>query len=182
MRRLGDTAGVVRHAATSDQEDHSETVQFLVFRLGEEAFGLPIEAVDEVARAPGKITRIPNTPDFLEGVVNLRGEVLPVIDQRKRFGLPIDMLGGRRLVIVRTERHRAGLIVDSVSEVLQSLPEAIEPAPELISRTNHLVKGVVNLEETGRMVLLLNPEELLSQAERGLLDKFATAATDQAGL
>jgi purine-binding chemotaxis protein CheW len=183
MRRLGDAAGVVRNAATNDQETHAETVHFLVFQLGEEVFGLPIGAVDEVARAPDKITRIPNTPDFLEGVVNLRGEVLPVIDQRKRFGLPTDMRrGGPRLVVVRTERHRAGLLVDSVSEVLPSLPEAIEPAPELIGGTNHLVNGVVNLEATGRMVLLLDPDELLSQTERELLDRFATAATDQAEL
>ena len=59
--------------------------QFLVFRLGAEEFGLPIAAVDEVAAAPEKITRLPKTPKFLEGVVNLRGDVLPVIDQRRRF-------------------------------------------------------------------------------------------------
>jgi purine-binding chemotaxis protein CheW len=183
MRRLGDPSGNAGHLATSERRIEAETIQFLVFRLGEEAFGLPIAAVDEVARAPDKFTRIPNAPEFLEGVINWRGEVLPVIDQRKRFGLPTHISrGGQRLVVVRTARHRAGLIVDSVSEVLRSSPGAIEPAPELIAGTNRLVTGVVNLESTGQMILLLDPDELLTQAEHGLLDNLASAATDQAGL
>jgi len=148
--------------------------QYLVFRLGDEEFGLPIESVDEVARAPEQITRVPKTPKFLEGVINLRGEVLPVVDQRKRFDL-VAFTGDRlrqRLVVVRTERHRAGLIVDSVSEVLRTAIDAIEPAPDLTGDSARLVQGVVNFGESGRMVLLLDPAELLSRAERGLLDKF----------
>ena len=181
MQRLGDPSSVGGSATTIEQTENADTLQFLVFRLGEEAFGLPIGAVDEVARAPDKITRIPNAPEFLEGVVNLRGEVLPVIDQRKRFGLPVDGSRVGRLVVVRTARHRAGLIVDSVSEVLRSSLGAIEPAPELIDGTNHLVNGVINVAGKSQMVLLLDPEELLSQVERGLLDIFATATADQAG-
>ena len=104
----------------------------MVFRLGDDEFGLPIEAVDEVARVPDQITRLPKAPKFLEGVVNLRGDVLPVVDQRRRFDMPaLEEQGGRRLVVVRTERHRAGLIVDSVSEVLRCSASAIEPAPDL---------------------------------------------------
>ena len=74
-----------------DKEAHAprgEERQFVVFRLGDDEFGLPIEAVDEVARVPDQITRLPKTPKFLEGVVNLRGEVLPVVDQRRRFDMP----------------------------------------------------------------------------------------------
>ena len=104
----------------------------MVFRLGDDEFGLPIEAVDEVARVPDQITRLPKTPKFLEGVVNLRGDVLPVVDQRRRFDMPpLEEQGGRRLVVVRTERHRAGLIVDCVSEVLRCPASDIEPAPDL---------------------------------------------------
>ena len=94
---------------------------FLAFRLNGNEFGLPIDAVDEVARAPEQITRLPKTPKFLEGMINLRGEVLPVVDQRRRFDMPaLENGAGRRLVVVRTEQHRAGLIVDSVTEVLRS--------------------------------------------------------------
>ncbi len=150
-----------------------EERQFVVFRLGEDEFGLPIEAVNEVARVPDQITRLPKAPKFLEGVVNLRGEVLPVVDQRRRFDMPaMAQKGARRLVVVRTEQHRAGLIVDSVSEVLRCYAADIEPAPQLTNEAVRLVSGVVNLERAGRIVLLLDPGELLTRAERGLLDAF----------
>ena len=142
-------------------------------RLNGNEFALPIDAVDEVARVPDQITRLPKTPKFLEGVVNLRGVVLPVVDQRRRFDMPVMEQGaGRRLVVVRTEQHRAGLIVDSVTEVLKCRAAAIQPAPDLTGEALGLVRSVINLEQAGRMLLLLDPSELLSRAERGLLDAF----------
>lgn len=181
LRALGDGSGTADAALTTEQSDRSETVQFLVFRLGSEAYGLPIGAVDEVARVPHNIARVPNTPDFLEGVVNLRGNILPVIDQRKRFGLPSGAdRDEQRLVVVRTDLHRAGLIVDSVSAVLRLSGDLIEPAPDLIGETNHLINAVVSLEAEGEMVLLLDPSELLSQVENRLLDAFTPAAADLA--
>jgi purine-binding chemotaxis protein CheW len=157
-----------------------EERQFVVFRLGDDEFGLPIEAVNEVARVPEQITRLPKAPKFLEGVVNLRGEVLPVVDQRRRFDMPVlEQKGARRLVVVRTERHRAGLIVDSVSEVLRCFAADIEPAPDLTNEAVRLVNGVVNLEKAGRIVLLLDPAELLTRAERGLLDAFQAKTRTQ---
>jgi purine-binding chemotaxis protein CheW len=150
---------------------------FLVFRLGDAEFGLPIDTIVEVAQVPAQITRLPKTPKFLEGVVNLRGDVLPVVDQRRRFDMPkLDRLEGRRLVVIRTERHRAGLIVDSVSDVLRTHADDIEPPPDLTDATTRLVRGVVNLEEANRMVLLLDPTEVLTQAEQGLLDSFQAAS------
>ena len=122
---------------------------------------------------PEQITRLPKTPKFLEGVVNLRGDVLPVIDQRRRFDMPpLAKADGRRLIVVKTERHRAGVIVDGVSDVLRSGPGAIDPAPELTDETSRLVRGVINLPASSRIVLLLDPTELLTRAEQGLLDKF----------
>ncbi len=73
-------------------------------------------------------------------------------------------------------RRRAGLIVDSVSEVLRSRADAIEPAPQLTEDASRLMRGVINLEREGRIVLILDPDELLSRAERGLLDKFEAQA------
>ncbi len=78
--------------------------------------------------------------------------------------------------MVRSERHRAGLIVDAVSEVLRTPTDAIEPAPDLTGETARLVLGVVNFGDRARMVLVLDPSELLSRAERGLLDKFDAGA------
>ncbi|MET0969243.1 MAG: chemotaxis protein CheW [Tardiphaga sp.] len=152
-------------------------LRFLVFRLDHNEFALPIDAVDEVARVPEQITRLPKTPKFLEGVVNLRGEVLPVVDQRRRFDMtPSDGSATRRLIVVRTDKHRAGLIVDGVSEVLRCSADAIEPAPDLTGDAQGLVHSVINLDAAGRIVLLLDPAELLTRTERGLLDSFAKEA------
>jgi purine-binding chemotaxis protein CheW len=174
MQRLGSGHGGAQLQAPTIQA--AEERKFLVFRLGDDEFGLPIEAVDEVALVPTKITRVPKTPKFLEGVVNLRGDVLPVVDQRRRFDMPTLEHGGRRLIVVRTEHHRAGLIVDGVSEVLRTQADSIEAAPELTGDITRLVHGVVNLEHKGRIVLLLDPAELLTRAERGLLDAFESKA------
>jgi len=101
--------------------------------------------------------------------------VLPVIDQRRRFDMPKLADGaGRRLVVVSTGRHRAGLIVDSVSDVLRVGADAVEPPPELTDDIARLVRGVINLEQSGRIVLVLDPAELLTRAEQRLLDSFST--------
>jgi purine-binding chemotaxis protein CheW len=173
MRRLGGGQGAAELGAAEADTEQREALRFLIFRLGEDEFSLPIETIDEVARVPEQITRLPKTPEFVEGVVNLRGDVLPVIDQRRRFDMPkLEGAAGQRLVVVRTERHRAGLIVDSVSEVLIAYSDQIDPAPDLTGQATQLVSGVLNLESTGRIVLLLDPAELLTRAERGLLETF----------
>jgi purine-binding chemotaxis protein CheW len=182
MQRLGDGAAAADGPAGAPGAAVGEEAQFLVFRLGDDEFALPIETVDEVAAVPAQITRLPKTPKFLEGVINLRGEVLPVVDQRRRFDMPAaGDLEGRRLVVVRSQRHRAGLIVDSVSEVLRSAADAIEPAPDLTGQPTRLVSGVINLERAGRIILVLDPAELLSRAERSLLDAFEPGGEAGAG-
>ncbi|MEI9922532.1 MAG: chemotaxis protein CheW [Bradyrhizobium sp.] len=162
----------------ADEESFGKTdaneLRFLLFRLDDSEFALPIEAVEEVARVPDQITRLPKTPKFLEGVVNLRGEVLPVVDQRRRFEMPAaSASASRRLVVVRTEEHRAGLIVDSVSEVLRCSADKITPSPDLTGNALAIVHSVINLEESGRIILLLDTSELLTRTERGLLDSFS---------
>jgi purine-binding chemotaxis protein CheW len=176
MRRLGDGADEAQQSVGAGSAPGREQT-FLVFRLGTNEFALPIDAVDEVGEVPAKIVRLPKTPRFLEGVVNLRGEVLPVVDQRRRFDMPAaDERERRRLVVVRTERHRAGLIVDGVSDVLRVPQEAVEPPPELTARIARLVRGVINLERAQRIVLVLDPSELLTPAEQERLDAFRKAS------
>jgi purine-binding chemotaxis protein CheW len=166
------TTKPTRDGSSADVKSGDE-LRFLVFRLDEDEFALPIDAVDEVARVPDQITRLPKTPKFLEGVVNLRGEVLPVIDQRRRFDMPPSPAAvGKRLIVIRTERHRAGLIVDGVSEVLRCAPDKIKPSPDLTGDALGLVRSIINLEASGRIVLLLDPSELLTRAELGLLDSY----------
>jgi purine-binding chemotaxis protein CheW len=181
MQRLGEARGPGQTMASAGGKARGEERRFLLFRLGEDEFGLPIEAIDEVARVPDQITRVPKTPRFLEGVINLRGEVLPVIDQRRRFDLPKLDDGARRLlIVVRSQKYRAGLIVDDVSEVLRSSADAIAPAPDLTGDITRLVNGVINLADAGRMILILDPDALLSKTERGLLD--ALGGVDDHGL
>jgi len=179
MQRLAaESASTESESPSATGKASSSEQIFLVFRLGDDEFGLPIESVVEVAQVPEQITRLPKTPKFLEGVVNLRGEVLPVVDQRRRFDMPpLQEREGRRLVIMKTERHRAGLIVDSVSDVLRTRSENIEPPPNLTDDVSRLVHGVVNLQESNRLVLLLDPVEVLTRAEQKLLDAFQAAST-----
>jgi purine-binding chemotaxis protein CheW len=173
MQRLAASHQTQHSAAAGGNASAGKELIFLVFRLGGSEFGLPIDTVVEVAQVPPQITRVPKTPKFLEGVVNLRGSVLPVVDQRRRFDMPqLENAAGRRLVVVRTDRHRAGLIVDSVSDVLRAHSDTIEPPPDLTDQISRLVHGVINLENSSRIVLLLDPAELLTRAEQGLLDTF----------
>ena len=183
MNRIrASSAGPDMTASTASANGSTRT--FLVFTLGEQEFGLSISAVEEVARLPSEITRLPKAPDFLKGVVNLRGTVLPVIDQRRRFDLPDGEVGqSRRLVVVRIGDTIAGFIVDSVSEVLRVASDAIDPPPDVVV-PSRVLEGVINLEDAGRMVLLLDPSQLLSRTEQGLLDALgrvqeAQAAVDQ---
>ncbi|KAA2236279.1 chemotaxis protein CheW [Salinarimonas soli] len=174
MQRLG--AGAEASGNEAGPAADAEGIRFVVFRLGEDEFGVPVEAVDEVARVPDRITRVPRTPPFLEGVTNLRGEVLPVIDGRRRFDMPPAASGERRrLLVVRSERHRAGIVVDAVLGITFAPGDAVEPAPEVAGETG-LVRGVVKLGGDGRIVLLLEPAGLLTRAERGLLDAMAGEA------
>ena len=174
MRRLASVEGL---SPRKPAEPAIPESQILVFRLGADEFGLPIEAVDEVARVPDQIARVPRAPSFLEGVINLHGEVLPVLDQRRRFNMPDRQPGmARRLIVVRTDRGRAALIVDSVSEVRRHPVDAVERPPLLDDGATPTVTGVINLASEGRMVLLLDPVELLTRAERELLDAFAEKA------
>lgn len=186
MQRLGNAArdDVSARAGGERLLERHDELQFLVFRLGPDEFALPIDAVVEVGQVPSRITRVPKTPDFLEGVVNLRGEVLPVLDQRRRFDMPAatgQQMKGRRLIVVRTERVRAGVIVDSVSDVLRVAAGSVEPAPDLTEKTGRLVRSVINLEKAQRILLVLDPTELLTPSERTLLETFAQSAAQSVG-
>jgi purine-binding chemotaxis protein CheW len=158
--------GEVDHAA-ADQDDTAEP--FLLFRVGEEDFALPLAAVEEVALLPERLTRLPRAPDFVEGVMNLRGRVLPVIDQGRRFRG--EATGGRRrrVIVIRAGELDAGFIVDAVSEVLHVPAYRLRPAPELGDGGARVFDRIANLEEQQRLILIVSPQELLDRAERDLL-------------
>lgn len=174
-------------AETEMRTDAAAERAILVFTLAGQEYGLAISAVEEVARLPEQVTRLPRAPAFLKGVINLRGAVLPIIDQGARFDLPEgagETAGAaRRLIVARIGGSHVGFIVDGVSEVLRVPADAVDPAPDVAGEPP-VLEGVLNLEETGRMILLLDPAALLSHAEKGLLDALggmdeAQSAVDQ---
>ena len=150
-------------AAASKNDDEE---QFVVFRLLNEEYGVPIDSVQEIVRVPDELIRVPKTPDFIEGVINLRGSVLPVVDQRRRFGLPgIERNDRQRIMVFTIAGVRTGFIVDSVSEVMRIGARFIDGAPKLSVEQQKLIRRVANLEAQKRMILLLDVNQLLNVKE-----------------
>ena len=139
--------------------------QVVVLDLGGEAYGIEIGRVEEIIRMQ-PITRIPNGPAFIEGVTSLRGRVIPVLDLRKRFGLPVSEPTRRsRIVVGELGEHTVGLVVDGVSEVLALPAGAVEPPSTLVmSGDSAFLRGVARLD--AQLILLLDPSRLLTRAEQ----------------
>jgi purine-binding chemotaxis protein CheW len=154
------------------ESDGRETV--LVFRLGDEEYGLPIAAVDEIVRLPDTLTRVPRAPGFVHGVMNFRGKALPVIDQRQRFGVAGTSRGRRRVIVTTLGNRQAGFVVDSVSELLAVPADQVTATPDLAAEGDLLFDRVVTLAVDGRMILLVDPQQLLNRAERDLLAALET--------
>jgi purine-binding chemotaxis protein CheW len=145
-------------------EDADDEEQVVVFRLAEGEFGVPLDSVQEIVRVPEKLNHVPKTPPFVEGVINLRGTVLPVIDQRKRLGLPdIERNDRQRIMVFLLDGVRTGFIVDTVTEVLKIPKAAIEPSPRLSDEQAKLLGRVANLEKQKRMIQLINPAHLVDE-------------------
>lgn len=139
-----------------------ETRQMVVFRLGEEEFGVAIAAVQEILRVPEEIVFVPKTPDHVEGVINLRGAVLPVIDLRCRMGLSrAEAHDRQRIMVFQHHGISTGFVVDQVSQVLAVPAAAIEDAPALSACQSRLLPKVANLAADKRMLQLLEPACLL---------------------
>ena len=169
---LAEKLGATAKEATPMQEAEGEArEQIVVFRLGAEEFGLPIAAVDEIARLPETVTRVPRAPSFVKGVMNLRGRIVPLIDQSARFGFdPESSTGARKRVIIsHIDDLLAGFIVDEVREILTLSNSQIRVAPSIASEDPRTFDRVAMLDVEGRMILMVDPRELLSRAERDLI-------------
>ena len=143
-------------------------MQLVVFDLATEAYGVDISAVREIIRLQD-ITRVPRAPSFVEGVINLRGKVIPVIDLRKRFSLPIsEESTENRIVVVDIGGQDIGVVVDAVNEVLRISSDSVEPPSSVITgaESDYLL-GIAKLED--RLIILLDLERVLSDEERQVL-------------
>ena len=150
-------------------------LQIVGFRIGRETFGLPIAIVREIVRVP-EITSVPNAPDYIEGVINLRGRIIPVVDLRKRFGeKSFGPDKKNRIVVVELETRAIGLLVNSASEVLRIAPSDIEE-PHNVFKEGELsyITGVGKLK--GRLVILLDLNRILQRGELQRLEDVADSA------
>jgi purine-binding chemotaxis protein CheW len=150
-------------------------LQVVGFRIGRETFGLPISIVREIVRVP-EITSVPNAPDYIEGVINLRGRIIPVVDLRKRFGdKSFERHKKNRIVVVELQSRAVGLIVNSASEVLRIPPADIDE-PHNVFKEGELnyITGIGKLN--GRLVILLDLNKVLERGELTHLEEVTEAA------
>ena len=154
-------------AQTAVDTSRSEQ-QLVVFDLASEAYGVDIGAVREIIRMQD-ITRVPRTPDFVEGVINLRGKVIPVVDLRKRFMVTVaEQTDDNRIVVVDIGGQDIGVVVDAVTEVLRILSDSVEPPSSVITTSDSdYLMGICKLES--RMIILLDLERVLSDEEKSVL-------------
>jgi purine-binding chemotaxis protein CheW len=149
---------------TTDTAVTVEEQQLVVFDLGTESYGVDIETVREIIRMQ-EITKMPGTPAYVQGVINLRGKVTPVVDLRARFGLPVtEFTKDSRIVVVDINKQSIGAIVDAVTEVLRISTEAVEPPSSVVtSEDSGYITGIVKLPE--RLIILLDLARALSDDE-----------------
>jgi len=146
--------------------------EFLAFTLGSEEYGIDILKVQEI-RGYETVTRIANAPEFIKGVINLRGIIIPVVDMRIKFNLGTPVYDQFTVVIILNIAGRiVGMVVDSVSDVTTLTPEQVKPAPEMGTAfsTDYMI-GLGTIDE--RMLILVNIDKLMSSAEMGLMEQLA---------
>lgn len=168
------TTTMERHAlgAASDRHHHAPR-EVLSFKLGSEEYGIDILKVQEI-RGYEQPTRIANAPHFIKGVVNLRGVIVPIVDMRVRFDLADVQYNAFTVVIILNVAHRTvGMVVDSVSDVMELPPNQIKPAPEFngaIDASYITGLGTLKNGDDERMLILLDIEQMMTAADMGLVD------------
>ena len=150
------------------KKQDDELIQLVTFSIGEEEFGVDILKVQEIIRTM-EITKVPRAPEFVEGVINLRGKVIPIVDLRKRFGLETrDHDKHTRIIVIEINQMIVGFVVDSVSEVLRIPANTVEPPPPVVSGLeSEYISGVGKLQD--RLLILLDLDRLLSNEEHDIL-------------
>jgi purine-binding chemotaxis protein CheW len=162
------------HRDQKNKEDASgELIQLVSFKLDEEEYGVDVLKVREIIRMPS-ITRVPNTPHYVEGVINLRGKVIPIMSIRRRFGLSeVENDKSTRIMVMDVDGELMGFIVDSVSEVIRISQHEIQPPPPVATSgiDQDCMSGVINQPE--RLLILLDLEKMSSKEDRKTLSNLS---------
>jgi purine-binding chemotaxis protein CheW len=167
-----------REEVVASEKLTEDYIHLVVAGLADEEYGIPITKVQEIIKIPG-ITRIPNISEYIEGVINLRGKIIPVVDLRKKFQLAQKQKDDNtKIVIVNVSGQSIGLICDSVSEVIRLPSLQIEEVPTVISHiSTDYLSGVGKIDN--RIIILLNLEKILADIEKTTIKKIdKTAITD----
>ncbi|EGO64146.1 chemotaxis protein CheW [Acetonema longum] len=153
------------------QQQSAQELQLVIFKLDKEEYGLPITKVQEINKMVS-ITKLPHTPVFVEGIINLRGRVIPIVDLRKRFQLSAsDHNEDSRIIIIEISGQTLGVIVDAVTEVVRLQANNVEPPPPAFILDSQYIHGVGKLED--RLIILLNLDKILTTQETIELKKMA---------
>jgi purine-binding chemotaxis protein CheW len=167
VRQAGSRFGkqIERRKSMADEAFVDSEQHLVVFDLAQESYGVDIAAVHEIIRMQ-HITAVPRAPAFVEGVINLRGKVIPVVDLRMRFGLALGERGrGSRIVVVDVGHHTIGIVVDGVSEVLLVPASAVvPPSPVVTTVDSDYLKGIAKLED--RLIILLALDRVLQSGDQ----------------
>ena len=157
------------HASTKTRGEGTGTMQLVSFRLDQEEYGIEITKVQEIILT-GEITRVPQTPNFIKGLINLRSTVIPIVDLRLRFGLKEESAtDDTRIMVVNVNGKTIGIIVDAVSEVLRISQEQIAPPPPTVAGLGReYLTGLVKFEK--RLLILLDIDRILAQEESQSLE------------
>lgn len=159
---------------TQEKKTEADLLQLVGFNLGREEFGVDILMVQEINRMLA-ITQVPRAPGFVEGVINLRGRVIPIISLRKRFGLPKrEHDKNTRVIVVEIETKTFGMVVDGVNEVLRLPKDTVEPPPPIVAGVGaEYISGIGKLD--GKMLILLDLSKLMSEGEKETLRGMSAA-------
>jgi purine-binding chemotaxis protein CheW len=150
-------------SVVASTQEKQQIIQLIVFRVGDEEFGVPIGAVQEIIKV-GIVTPIPDSPSFIKGLINVRGDIVAIIDVRARFSLPTEEEPSKHIVIVNQEGSLFGLMVNEVLEVLRVQKSDIKTPPQLMTKMHEdYVYGVITHD--ARLIILLDVNKVLSEDE-----------------
>lgn len=152
-----------------------DEMKFVAFNLGKHEYALPITSIQEIIM-PQDTTHIPNSPDYFEGIINLRENIIPVINGRKLFGMDMEEnTNESKIVILELDKCKTGLSVDSVSEVVVLTPEEIKDSPINTDTKKEFIRGIGKLKD--RLLIILNPQGFLDQNELETVKSLADLVT-----
>jgi len=151
-------------------------IQIVNFTVGDVNYGVPVEQIREV-RNMQKVTRVPGAPSYVEGVTNLRGQIITVMDLKKRLHLPQSEVGGEKIVVVELDKVAVGIVVDTVTEVSTIKSQDIERHMEIATKLDHYMIGVGKQGE--KLIVILDLAKIIKDVEDQMVEQKTTDSTKE---